>query len=204
MTEICSGIAFDHDGVLANFAGAFIPWYNQHYGTSFAENYFWTHDFYKVFGVTREQLNADIKRFIQTSSPEQIQPYREMPAIVRRLAATYGTHSQVTGRFTPESLQQSRTFTDRHYPGCFSNIHSSHHPQNNPRGYKGAICKQKRVRLLIEDQADYAEEALMHGIQVIVINRPWNIGQALPHSVPRTDPIHLETILARMLNGTAH
>ncbi|MBS3144925.1 hypothetical protein J4208_05050 [Candidatus Woesearchaeota archaeon] len=194
-------IGFDIDGVLADFAGIFVPWYNERYGTAFVESDFWTHEFYRIFGVTREQLNADIRLFVQTPLVEQIQPYQEMPAIVQRLAQTYGQHSQVTARFTAEAQQRSRAFSDRHYPNCFSNIHISHHPEENPRGYKGAVCKQNGISVLVEDQVDYAEEALTHGIQVILINRPWNIGHALHPSVPRITVQDLETTLAHMFNG---
>ncbi|GEM_PF-2956593 len=194
-------VGFDVDGVLADFNNAFLPWYNQRHQTAFVETDFWTHDFFTVFGVTREQLNADIRIFVQTHHAEDIQPYPGMPAIVRRLANKYKQLSQVTARFTPEALHRTRLFSDRHYPGCFGAVHISHHFEQNPRGYKGLVCQREGITILVEDQVDYALEALDHGVQVVLINRPWNVQHEVPACVPRITIADLETTLATMLNG---
>ncbi|HLC72212.1 MAG TPA: hypothetical protein VJH37_01385 [Candidatus Nanoarchaeia archaeon] len=197
-------IGFDIDGVLADFAGAFVPWYNERHGTAFVETDFWTHEWWKVFGVPKEQLNAEITLFVETPHAESIQPYEGMPAIVQHLAEIYQHLSQVSARFTPQTRQRTQAFSDIHYPGCFSTLHLPYHPQTNPHGHKGLVCRDQGIVILVEDQINYVDDALAHGVQAILIRRPWNIREQVPVSVPRIDIQDLEDTIASMLNGKQH
>jgi len=196
-------IGFDVDGVLANCMGAFLPWYNQRHDTSFVEQDLWTHEWWTVLGVSKERFNQEITLFVASPAEYVMQPYQCMPAIVKRLATQHQL-SQVTARFTPTSLAHAQAFSDYHYSNCFAAIHRSHHPEENPQGYKGVVCKREGVAVLVEDQTNYALEAFQHGIKVILIKRPWNVQPSIPASIPRIDAKDLETTVAYMLNGAAH
>src|SRR5690606_39188480 len=61
---------------------------------------------------------------------------------------------------------------EEHFPGHFKDIHFTFH--NGSRRPKSEICRLADLPTLIEDNGDYARECADSGINVLLMDHPWN------------------------------
>lgn len=198
-------IGLDVDGIVADFFNPYVDFHNERYGTSFSVQDLYSHDLHTVFGLSFDAFLADVRTFFDTSSFRDIQPYAASLSLVPRLARTY-TLRAVTARHV-QTASDTAAFLQRYFNGCFHDIHHLHDSYDTKAidsRNKGSLCKQLGIHLLVDDSAANICSALKHGIQAVLVERPWNIREAIPADVECVPLEDLESAITRTLSRNGH
>ncbi len=193
-------IGFDIDGVLADFATAYIGLINTKKGTTFTVEDIRRHEFWDTLPITREEAFVYVHELL-THCHDNILPFPEMQVFVPTLTKDH-TLSVITSR--PEIFaEKTHRFIQTHFPSCFSGIYYSSDAYT-PHGGKGHYCREKSVELFVEDCSLYANAVAAEGIPVALIDRPWNRYDLLLPLVHRTSLTDLEQTITTLLKGKQH
>ena len=194
-------LGVDIDGVIADFATPYVAYHNERYGTNYSLNDIYAHDLWVVFNLPLEEFIADIRRFFGSNHFYQIQPFPEVVPIVRSLAQEHQL-CVVTSRFF-EFLERTRSFIGHYFDGCFQAIHCTYSTDNSTYQHgtgKGDLCKRLGVDLLVDDCVANVHDAVQHGVQAVLVERPWNVRESLPALVERVPLEDLTSAIARTLS----
>ena len=180
-------IAIDCDDVLVPAGQITIDAYNSTYGTEIG-----LADLYdsppEVWGV--HEVDEVLKRLdvcLSASSDKFLQPFPEVAASIKRLAAKHELHL-VTGR--RDFLEPiTRSTLDTFFTGCFRTIeHTNHYAPSGEahlRRSKGEVCRQLGADILIDDHIAHIKSAIDAGVPNAILfgEYPWSKTDTLPAGV---------------------
>ena len=187
-------IAFDIDGVLLDFHGPFLDFYNTRHGTNLILRDITTYDFSHLSQKDRGEFKRDMQDF------HQPQNFRDFPALpgaldsLRRLN-TRNVLGAVTSR--RDYLHESTIFSlnNNLLLGFLSGVHFTNgYSRENRKETKSEICLRHNYGVIIEDCAEYANECAESGIRAFLFTRPWNEQEPLHENVRRINRGWLEIL----------
>ena len=178
-------IACDVDDILFEFYLMLALWHNELHGTDLRKDDFVSYFVHEVWQVPSEEAVRRVWQFYGTEG------FRYLPVVhgaaegVRRLAETYDLVA-VTGR--PHGLAPiTEDSIDRHFAGCFTAIHHT-----DAFGIGGGVpvpkvdvCAKIGARILIEDYQGHALPCADAGMDVLLLDQPWNKQVSVPDGIIR-------------------
>jgi uncharacterized HAD superfamily protein len=176
-------IATDLDEVIANFLAGFTNFYNDKYGTDLNESDFFSYDFWKVTGGTKNETIEEIYDFYKSEYFKNIKPVEGAIEGLERLNRENELFL-ITSR-QDDVMTETEEWIERHLPNTFTGIYNTNeHSENGfPVGKKSNICDKLDVDVMIEDSPAYAAECAESGRRVILMERPWNRDSKIPEGV---------------------
>ncbi len=165
-------IGIDLDECLAEFVWGFFNHHNDLYETKFTKRDIFCYNLWEVIGEKREETTKKILYFYQTDH------FKELPIVpqsreVTRVLSENNELFVITAR--PNSLDYATNrFIDQNFHNRFLDLIFSNDFFKNGKKKKSDICKNLGIEVMIEDHADYAFDCARNGIQVILLDKPWN------------------------------
>jgi uncharacterized HAD superfamily protein len=172
------------DEVLADHTGSFNAFHDKKYGTNLVEmdiNEFYLN---KLIGITLEEELRRIEEFYTTDDFLNMKTVAGAVEGVKELAKAHELYV-ITSR--PDFVEkQSRDWLDRYFPGRFKEfIILNHHFGGKDVQKKSDICRERKIDLMIDDLADYANDCAEVCKKVLLMERPWNEGKEIAPNVVR-------------------
>ncbi|MBI4116116.1 hypothetical protein HY449_00045 [Candidatus Pacearchaeota archaeon] len=166
-------IAVDLDGVEAEFAEPFLKFRNEKYGTNYTKADIFTYDFWSVFRVSREQSIKDVLDFYNSPEFEKIVPIPGSQEATSLLSKKYFI-AALTAR--PDfTMDKTLSWLEKYFPNVFSEFHFTNHFAGNGKSKnKSDFCLEYGYEILIDDYHGHANECARRGIDVFLMEQPWN------------------------------
>lgn len=174
-------VATDIDEVLVPFLeSGFFPWYNARNGTDYRrEDVTRSYRLHENLGNTGEYWVGQMRLFFLDGGLRRLGVMDNAQEMVAQLARIADVHA-VTAR-PVEWHEDTMTHMNEHFP----QVQDTHSLEAYlAHGKKAQKCLELDARVMIEDSKDYARECVEAGVQVILMDAPWNQG-ALPSGVYR-------------------
>ncbi len=171
-------IGIDLDDVLAATVPALIDYHNRTFGTAYVLDDFFSYEWWKVWGGTREQSIQKAFTFFTSAEGLKIPP---IPLALDRVSHLAKDHELliITSR-QQELTDITHKWIATHFPHIFQEIIITNHAQWSFGGTsrtKCEVCIEKKCTVLIEDNLEYANECAEYDIQVFLLDYPWNKGK---------------------------
>jgi len=168
-------IAFDMDDVLAAFQLGWIQHNNEKYGMKLTFEGIYDFSYALVMNITEEEVFRRIFEFYGTELIKNLIP---IPGAVKTIAELSKDHTLFVLTSRPaEIAEMSRTWINAHYPNKFKEILFSGQISRggfNHKVTKADICKEYKIDWLVEDAPLHAEHVAEAGINVALLEKPWN------------------------------
>lgn len=168
-------IGIDIDEILADWVSRVAESHNQKYGTSLKKADFHSYKFWEVWGGTREEAIEKIYSFMEEHI-EKVSPVTGSIEAIRTLKNGGHELHVITGRRN-EFINQTKRWLDQHFPEIFTGVYFTNHYTNNGVSLRKIdICKEMGIEVLIEDDVVHALDVAQDGVQVLLMDYPWNQG----------------------------
>ncbi len=168
-------IALDFDDTMFNFMGALVKHRNELTGSNFSEEDFKTYIFEDVWGGSFEETIKFLQGFYQTPEFAMLEP---LPGMIESLEALSEKNDFTIITARNSNLEHlTLHLLDEYIPGLIKEVHYTNHYTsdiNKQRRTKAEVCKQIGAELIIEDSDVHAQICAQEGIQVILLDKPWN------------------------------
>ncbi|MEM4296507.1 MAG: NIF family HAD-type phosphatase [Candidatus Anstonellales archaeon] len=162
-------LAVDIDGVLANFLQAFLDFFNALKGTGYKEYHICHWEFSKCFGITKEEERRLLDNFYASGKLKQLTCLPYAKEAIKELSKIYEIYA-LTSRHN--SLYSDTIFWIRtHFPEIKDVFFL-----DKTRNSKEIICREIGIKILVEDNKDFAFKAAQNGIFVLLMDKPYNKG----------------------------
>lgn len=90
----------------------------------------------------------------------------------------------VTARDSHLFWEYTDIWLKKHYPEIFNQIHHANHFWEFWKAIpKSELCKQNWIKIMIEDNLDYAMELARWGIKTFLLHKPWNYKRDEKHEL---------------------
>jgi len=161
-------IGIDIDEVLADFMNPLIKFHNNRYGTSFKRNDFASYNLWETWGGTKEEASQKIHDFYDSNYfSEGVNPiYGSLMTI--SLLNSNNNLFVITSR-NEKIKNKTVSWIGDYFPKQFSDLYFT----NNKRK-KSDICINQGINILVEDSLEYSFECASKGIDVLLMDCPWN------------------------------
>lgn len=172
-------LAIDVDEVLSDTLPAFLIFYNKKYNTNFKFEDFYVYEYADILGITREEAIDNFYEFLLGDYNKKIYPKQGSVEAVEVLKNKYKI---IISTNRPTDFQKSTIeWLETHFPDSIHSVHFGNHYSKNKveAKNKSDILKELGVKYLIEDQIKVAIECANEGIEVFLINTPWNKDQKI-------------------------
>lgn len=148
---------------LKNSRGIDIPWENQTH-----------HDLSKIpgSGVTKADENVLWREYMDFHH-ESIEPISGSQEGISALKHAGHSLVAITGRHEGNHRGYTELWLSRHFPDCFDSVHFTNHGHETSIT-KSSVCKNLGIKLMVDDNLDFALELSENDIHAIVLNKPWN------------------------------
>lgn len=178
-------IALDLDEVLADFSTALIKFHNDTYSTSLTRDKIFTYSFWKVWGGTRGEAIQKVRKFYFTKYFKDMKP---VPGSVYGVGEIIERHELVIITSRPNDfIEETSRWIEKYFPSRFNDIYFAYNQWIREKGNESKleICLNLGVDVLIEDSLEYAKECAKEGIEVLLLDCPWNQTKKLPKRIKR-------------------
>ena len=182
-------LAIDVDEVLASFMSSLISYHNETYNTKLSADDFFSYEFHKVWGGSREETVLKMEVFFQSRYfLEDLVPIPGAVSAMNFLKGTglYEFHVVTSRQYIIE--QVTRDWISKHFPDIFSAIHFGNHyaRSGGVSLSKVELCRQAGAVLLVDDSLLYATQCAAAGLPVVLFGAyAWNRSSSLPKLVSR-------------------
>jgi len=175
-------IGSDVDEVLADFIEPLLNYSNPRFGTHLKRDDLKDYSLSKAFGISiEEELNV-LEWFHKDGFLSVIGTVEGSVEGTRHLNAKNYELYAVTARPSKLSLDTIRWLDNNFFTTSYHGIFTAACFANGYEGYAGngtlltkaSICKMLNIGVLIEDRVDYATECADAGIEVLLLDCPWN------------------------------
>ncbi len=175
-------IAIDLDEIIAGFLDAFIKYHNNTYNTTYHKSDFFSYEFWKVIGGTREEAIDKVYGFHNSHYFDEIEPLDGAIDAVKKLK-TENKLYLITSR-QDDFKDKTRAWIDKHLSNTFDKVlHSNAYPKNGTGRKKSGLCDRLNIDALIEDNLDYAIECAKPDRKMILFKYPWNEQRKKPKGI---------------------
>lgn len=178
-------IAIDIDEVLVPFCEELARHHNERYQTALQLEDFISHEYWKVWGGTKEESIEKVRVFITEGHTRHLSPMREAQEALNLLKKEFDPVVVTSRQRVYEDF--TREWVETHFPNTFSAIHfCSYWDQVPPFFTKAEVCKEIGAIVLVDDHIQYVLECAAQGLPSILFgNYPWNQTDVLPEKVTR-------------------
>lgn len=183
--KLFMNVGVDLDEVLADIVTPLLNYYNCKYGRNVTREQVFTYGLDKVWGCSREDSIKIIHDFYNTDEFKHLLKVPGSEEGVKRLASENELFV-ITSRPKQVKLKTEK-WIDQNFPNLFSGIYFTNEWSRNLREVikKSDICLKLNVGVLIDDSLDYAQECASKGIDVVLLDCPWNQSDNLPLQIRR-------------------
>ena len=179
-------IGLDMDEILAEFVDRFLQFHNDLYGTTVRKKEMFAYNFEEVIGITEDQIEERLLQFYTTDYFRNIKPVSGAENGIDELAKSHEL-AVITAR--PYIIRpETERWLDQYFPNCFASINLTNQFQYRNRQNKrkkSEICQEQGVNLIVEDSLKYASDCASQGIDVLLLDYPWNQTVELPENIKR-------------------
>ncbi len=177
-------IGVDLDGVLSQTIPAIIEFHNHTYGTNFVLEKFNSHDYWEVWGGTRDEAIDKVYEFYKTDYFRNIKP---VPGALEVLNIFKKNNNLVIITARADIIADTtRKWVEKYFPNIFSEIYfANHFAQEGTERTKQEFCDSLDIDILIEDVIKYAAECVAPKRRVLLLDYPWNKVASLPVGIER-------------------
>lgn len=168
-------IAIDIDEVLAQFTNSLCEFHNSNYGTQLLATSFFSYEFHKVWGGSREEANVKMELFFKSQQfLEEIQPLPDAFAALQQLRCDFDLHIVTARQHKLEEV--TRSWITTNFPNIFTEIHfGNHYTTEGKSRSKPEMCREIGALLLVDDSAVYACQCANESIDCILFgDYAWN------------------------------
>jgi len=169
-------IAFDLDEVLNNFMESFLLFYEEKNGKKVELSDMKSYNFWENgLGNNRDEAIEMVKEFYNSEQYNKISTSFYAKEILDKLIKAEHKVFIITSR--PENIGKStKEFVRNNFSDEIEIIYSNDFFKGN-RKSKAEIAKELKVNFMVEDNINYARECAEQGINVFLVNKPWNDGE---------------------------
>lgn len=173
-------VGIDLDDVLADTIHALISFHNDFYGTSLKKYNFHSQFYCNVWGGTIEDAIRKIQEFHDSAYFDNIRPVNGSAKFIDSLYLKNDLYIITSRR--EAFIEKTISWLGRHFPGKFKGIYFSdnHYIGYNGKKTKTQICLEIGAKVMIEDSLEYSKECGKSGINVILLDCPWNQSKDIP------------------------
>ena len=166
-------IGIDIDEVLSETVAGFLAFYNEKHGTQFYFDQIVEYSFSKIFGITPEIEKSELMAFFASTSFAELATVNGSNEAIKELSKNYELYA-VSSR-PPQLMKLTSVWLNKHFQGCFKEVIliDSHFDSSKN---KSQICLQKHLDYFVEDVLSYAEDCAGSGVEVFLLDKPWNQG----------------------------
>ena len=177
-------IGVDLDEVLADTLSAIIKFHNEVYGTELEKGDFNSYRFQEIWGGTRQEAIKKVYRFQSTNYSRNVKP---VPGSIEGIKKLKEGNELILITSRPHDVKnQTLTWLSHYFPGAFSRVFFTDAYSLTKRGRrKSEICHKMGVDILVDDLLSCSFDCASEGIQVFLLNKPWNQGKELPVLITR-------------------
>lgn len=174
--EISEGkqrIGIDLDEVVFEFMKKYLEFCNKKYGSSInfqdvSDYHLWKCGIHK----SREEDIEKVKAFQDSEEFDKIEFVEGVREALTEIDKNYEFYF-ITSR--PEEIKEKTIFSlNQLFDGIKFNLHFSGGPWSSENKSKGELCNDFGIRVIVEDNPDYALDCAEKGVMVFLIDKPWN------------------------------
>ncbi len=178
-------IGIDLDEVLAEFVEGITIFHNERYGTSLSKKDYFSYDFWEVWNCSKEDAVKRVHGFHKTDLFKKLRVCDGAREGIRDLKEKGFKLYIITSRQKAVE-KDTREWLENNFPGVFEDVLFSNNfslENENPLK-KSVLCQKVGAQLLVEDQLGYARDCAENGVNVVLLDKPWNKGE-LPSNIIR-------------------
>jgi len=165
-------IGVDIDDVIFPFMANFLNYLNKKNATSYSFEEVTNYHLWKM-GIhkSKEEDILVALEFQNSIKFDNINPIEGTKEVIEEISEDYDIFF-ITSR-SEDIKDKTNTFLNRHFPkNGFKVFHSGDVYGKNLS--KTDICKELKISLMIEDNAEYAYDLAKNGVKVFLLDKPWN------------------------------
>lgn len=169
-------IAIDIDEVLVEQLGSVVEFYRKESGIFVSKDDFLTYNWKDVWGCSLEEAISVYRRFIESDFYDNMELVSGSVEGVREISGDNDL-IVITSRDV-NYKDRTLSWLKENFGDSFDEVHySSDFHEENKGLSKGGLCCKLGVDVMVEDNLDYSLDCAKSGIEVVLLNRPWNHGE---------------------------
>ncbi|OQA52154.1 MAG: 5' nucleotidase, deoxy (Pyrimidine), cytosolic type C protein (NT5C) [candidate division WS2 bacterium ADurb.Bin280] len=168
-------IAIDVDEVLSSLLPDIISYHNKKYKTNYVMDDFYTYDYWKVWGGTKNQAIAKVDEFTKRGGFANLQTIQGSQNAIQKLKSKYRLF--VVSSRKSDLKGTTYEWLENKFPKCFEKaLFGNHYDlKAGPSVSKSQLCRQIQADYFIDDLPHYAKECADMGIKTYLFgDYPWN------------------------------
>ena len=170
-------IGLDLDEVLASLTDEVLKYHNQRFNTNFKRNHMKGYELEILWNKKREEVDKILFEFFKTPEFKNLKPV-EGAQKGTKVLSKYHTLFVITSR--PEILmKETKAWINKFFAHQIKEVHFAGEWTNKGRQSKAEICKNLKVKIMIEDSLRYASACAKEGITTFLLDYPWNQSQEM-------------------------
>ncbi len=194
-------VGVDLDDVLGEFMPQILSFHNERYGSNYTirdAGHF--HALFDLIGKSDEEAIGKMEAFYKSRQFKEMKPVKGAKANLKKIKDDGHQLIVITGR--PSHIREKTTkWLDEHFADLFDEVHFADHCVH-PHGWtKGEMCKKLEIHHHIDDFLTFAKDCAKNGINVLLLDRPWNQDVELENNIKRVftwDEISLDLVRAKL------
>lgn len=164
-------IGIDFDDVLMDFTPGFLSFFSKKLGKEFTKEDVTVFHFWNTFNITREEAVAICEEYYLTEEHLENLPLPDSVQSVINLAA-FDLYV-VTAR-PPFVKEATSSWVKTHFGDSFKELYFTGAFKNDSAKTKGQIAKELNMTYFIDDAPHNALDVASRGVQVFLLDAPWN------------------------------
>ncbi len=169
-------IGVDLDDTVIEFVAGLIEFHNKKYGHAHERHHFTNWNIHETWGCTEEEGTRRIVEFYHSEHHQEITAIPGALDALLELSAEYDLVA-ITAR-DPIRAPRVLPLIERLFGNIFTEVHFLGHQLS-----KGDKCVELGVRFMVDDALHNAHSVGERGIQVFLMNQPWNQGTLPPNTI---------------------
>ena len=188
-------IGVDMDGVISNCIDPLLNYYNRTYGTDYTREQVKSHNLRELWGGTREEEIKKSYGFFKSLYFKDIKP---IPGSVETIDVISKNNELFLVTARPFKIEkETKEWIKKYFPEMFKNvILTNEFSLNGNNEKKVDIYFEMGIKLVIEDCLTNAIDCAINGIDVYLLDAPWNRSERLHARIERVK--NWKEILNRM------
>jgi uncharacterized HAD superfamily protein len=179
-------IGVDLDDVLCDFVPAMFRFHNKTYGTHLTRKAF-SEDIHALFEVIADNTEDAIKKveaFYRSDEFMKLKPIEGARENLLKIKSAGHKPVVITAR--PSHLKDhTEKWLGEHFKDIFEEIHFADKAVHDRGWSKSEMCKRLEIHTHIDDFLMFAEDCAKHGINVFLLDKPWNQMEKLEEKIRR-------------------
>jgi uncharacterized HAD superfamily protein len=166
-------IGIDFDDILFDFNHKYCQFHNERYGTNLCFDDIYTYDLRAVWNIDMDEAIRRVHEFISSQMHDEVIPVSGSVETIKELRNYYELHL-ITSR-EEKFKDKTLNWLNKHFFNLFHKIHfTNFFGENKNKKMKSEVCIENGIELMIEDAPIYAIDLAEKGIEVLLLDKPWN------------------------------